>query len=249
MIIDQKKSNNFYAKLSKEKAGSTESAGRRAEDEGIEPRIFEDILSKLEITEGQSILDIGCGCGPITNMLLDFSKENKSSLHLIDVPEVIENIDTKGFDCKLTSGVFPEVLGTQTEEKYDVIIVYSVLHYVEDPALFIESCVRLLKSQGRLLIGDIPNVNKKGRFLASEFGHIFDSNYKKVDPDSLPRYKDHNDFVEKNKDSLNMKLSDSFLISQIEKYRQEGFNAFIVQQNKALPFSFTREDLIIEALS
>ncbi len=57
--------------------------------------------------------------------------------------------------------------------KFDCVLIYSVIHYLDnyDRALkFILKAASLLKSGGRMLVGDIPNRSKQKRFLKSELG-------------------------------------------------------------------------------
>ena len=57
--------------------------------------------------------------------------------------------------------------------KYERILLYSVIHYTDQPKELIFSALAHLAPGGMLLIGDIPNISRKGRFLATEHGRIF----------------------------------------------------------------------------
>jgi SAM-dependent methyltransferase len=172
----------------------------------------------------------------------------------MDVGEIIESInanvipsiDLVESSFKLIKGYFPEDY-LFDEQRFDRILLYSVLHYTDDPYMVIDKALTLLKPYGKLLLGDLPNINQKGRFLSSEKGKIFEAEYKKVPVNKLPVYKDHADFVNKMKADENYySLLNDELIYKIQKsYTEQGYDVFILPQPNELPFSKTRHDILI----
>jgi hypothetical protein len=103
----------------------------------------------------------------------------------------------------------------------------------------------MLRPGGRLLIGDIPNLDKKGRFLVTESGRRFDAGYKKVSEDSLPRYANHRDFTKQALANGAPPLDDEFVIDVVAAYRRRGFQAYVLEQPDNLSLNFTREDILL----
>lgn len=212
--------------------------------------ILNDILHKIGDKKIKRVLDIGCGCGDLTGSILEHAAREKWQLSLLDNEDVLNRMEhhyaslLDQIEHEKISGAFPH---HQIENnKYDLILVYSVLHYVDEPEHFIQKAFDLLDTDGLLFVGDIPNLSQKGRFLMSDFGKKFDASYKGIPIDQLPTYDSHHDFVEKNKSSPF--INDNLLLSIMKVFRDKGHNSYILPQNVNLPFGRTREDLLIRKL-
>ena len=227
--------------------------GRLVENENVLNFIVEDILEKLNIVPGMSFLDIGCGSGDLTLLLISRLQKLDCDITLLDFPKVIEeleeNMNREGMSfnkVNFIKSTFPVSDSTFTTKKYSRILAYSVIHYSEIPESFIEQAVFLLNEQNcSLLIGDVPNVNYNGRFLCSEFGKKFESNYKNIDLSELPVFRDHKDYAEKT-NNQNKLICDDLIVKTFAMYRSKGYDVFVINQKKSLPFSFSREDLLIK---
>jgi cyclopropane fatty-acyl-phospholipid synthase-like methyltransferase len=250
----KKKWFEHYSKLSLNPDPNTLASGRHSNDSKKEKFILADIIAKLTIEPNDSILDIGCGYGLVAFDMLQFAILNKSSLTLMDFPNVIDalqkyieknNISTD--NIQFIKGIFPEDCPIQFNNSFDKIISYGVILYTKQPDYFIDEAIKLLKPNGKLLIGDVTNVNKKGRFLASSFGRAFDANYKGIDISDIKLYPSHLNFVKeaKKSESINTLLNDEFILRVIKKYRKLGYDVYVLPQNNTLPFSYTREDILI----
>lgn len=122
--------------------------------------------------------------------------------------------------------------------KMDFIIVYSVLAmivYHANLINFIDSCVELLKSGGRLLIGDIQNLSKKKRFLSSQKGIEFHKKWSHSD--EMPDIKYN--VLEK------QMIDDSVVFLILQRYRNFGCETYLLEQSENLPLNNTREDILI----
>lgn len=102
------------------------------------------------ISEGQKILDIGCGTG-------EFLKKIKSKTENIYGLE----LNDRGCELSRKAGikVFQETIQGHSKnniEAYDVVCFFQVLEHIYDVRSFIESAVKVLKKGGRLIIG-VPN--------------------------------------------------------------------------------------------
>jgi 2-polyprenyl-3-methyl-5-hydroxy-6-metoxy-1,4-benzoquinol methylase len=249
LSTNQDKAIEIYSNLAKKNDNPTKLAGRYEKDEGVESLILSDILHKLNIEQNNSVLDIGCGCGVLTHLFIEKLKILDCKVTFFDIPEVIKKLDYElDYHKNLTfkSGLFPESYNSNSEpNKFDKICIYSVLQCTDNPEEFIDEAVKMLNSPGRLLIGDIPNINKKGRFLSSEFGRSFDANYHGVKISEVKHFKSHLDYASKVKDQ-NDKINDELILKIFHKYRLLGHDVYILPQKSYMPFSHTREDLIIE---
>ena len=249
MKTNQKKALEHYSKLAKSNINPTALAGRNHEDSGKETEILNDILYKLEIKTNDSILDIGCGCGPLTHQLAERLIKLRCKITFFDISDVIYRLQSEiqsPNNINFITGIFPPKESTELyNQKFDKICIYSVMQCTDDPEKFIDKAVSLLNPQGKILIGDIPNINKKGRFLASKFGRKFDANYRGLKISEVEKYSDHIDYQSRVKNQ-NILINDKFINHIIDKYRLLGLNVYITPQNASLPFAYTREDMILE---
>ena len=103
--------------------------------------------------------------------------------------------------------------------------------------------MRLLRAGGRLLIGDLPNISKKGRFLASASGRRFDAEYKGVPLETLPVYDSHHDLPSASlaQPETSWVTRSDLIIDVMRRYRHQGYDVYILEQPLGLPFCYTRE--------
>ena len=206
--------------------------------------IFDDVVEKLKLkdTNVKTILDIGCGCSTLVELIIDFSHNQTKSLFLVDSEEMLASIDAGAKlaspDLKLIPGCFPDVeLDDEVySNKFDAILVYSVIQYpfLEGSIFsFIHKCVDLLNVGGRLLIGDIPNYSKRERFLASESGQEFLNQNAIISQNILTDHKQSE------------RIDDSIIFSILQRYRSFGCETYLLEQAPELPFSNRREDILI----
>ncbi len=205
----------------------------------IDKHIFEDIINKLDIRESNNlkILDLGCGCSNLVYNIIDFCSSNKHEIHLIDGKNTLDNI--KNDYCQKHIGFFPDSFKdfiSSNKEKFDVIIAYSVIqHIYENPKanvnIFIDTLLSLLKHEGKLLIGDIPNSSKQNRFINT-------SNGKKLHKLWNIQPKKHNSLKEQ-------RIDDAFILGIINRYRNYNYNTYLLPQPNTLPMNYVREDILI----
>jgi 2-polyprenyl-3-methyl-5-hydroxy-6-metoxy-1,4-benzoquinol methylase len=209
--------------------------------EGYEEAIFSSICANLPaLTKEKSVIaDIGCGCSNLTRMFLAQAEQYQQTWLLADSAEMLANLpDAKNIEK--IPGIFPQTLEkfAQRKGKIDAIIIYSVLHHVmleQNPFQFLDAAVSLLAMGGRLLVGDIPNSSKRERFFSSEQGKNFHKNFMQTDQDPIIT-------------PLTLKadtIDDGILIGILQRYRNAGFEAYILPQPENLPMHNRREDLLI----
>ena len=205
--------------------------------------ICEDICEKLSLNKSDDIFDIGTGDGKIINYL---SKKCKSAT-TIDSEEVINRTNHSKKIIYLKGNIHEE--GKKIKKRFDKILVYSVVQYfrnVKEVVTFINLCLRLLKDEGVILIGDIPNQDMDLRYQNSK-------NYKKQSRNfdkkrKLYISKLEKDFFSNNKVKT-IQFTDKILFSLLKKFNTLNYECYILPQNDNLPYSVKRVDLLIRKRS
>jgi SAM-dependent methyltransferase len=209
--------------------------------EGAEERIFESIVALVELNRRSGLLvaDIGCGCGALTRLLIDFCAVHGDELVLVDSAEMLDQLPD-GKHVRKLPGRFPDPgLGMDRyAANADAVIVYSVLQYVFVEASvfdFVDAALGLLAPGGALLIGDVPNVSKRKRFFASESGAAFHRAFMDTtnDPDV--------DFSVIERGSID----DAVILGLLARSRAQGFDAYLLPQPPDLRLANRREDILV----
>ena len=234
----QKKSNKSYKNLTKnKKVLPTEKAGRYKWQQGKEIIIFNDIKKKLIFKKNDNFLDIGCGCGPLTDLLVNYCQKNNINVTLCDIPPIIDLLKKKFKRFKNIEYIDQEFQKIKIINKYDKILCYSVIQCVDSPLNFTKKIISLINEKGKVLIGDIPNINKKFRFLQSEFGW----KYEKNNFSNKITFKQFKKITKQNK-----KIDDDYILKILLYCRKLNKSSNVIKQNQNLPFSYTREDILVE---
>ena len=211
--------------------------------EGKEDLIFADVRRKLTNLEkqGQTILDIGPGCSGPAFSLIEWCRQHRHRLVLIDSQEMLSRLPDEAFVEKF-SGKYPAECGDIVEKycgRIDAVICYSVLHYVfveTNLFDFLDHSLSLLADGGEMLIGDIPNQSQRKRFFSSRNGVKFHQAFTGTN--------------EKPEVSFNSvetgKRDDSVLIGIILRARAAGYDAYLLPQPSDLPMANRREDILIK---
>jgi 2-polyprenyl-3-methyl-5-hydroxy-6-metoxy-1,4-benzoquinol methylase len=209
---------------------------------GFEDVIFHDIRQKLrKIGEPRGrVVDIGCGCGGLTDRIRQNSNALDQTLVLVDSPEMLHLQPDSAGQVKV-AGRFPENFDSVSQvvpSGADAIICYSVLHYVVmdmDPLWFIDCIVALLAPGGAALIGDIPNASKRHRFFSSAAGVAFHRAFTASDTlPALPPLK-----------GGPAQIDDTVLARLVGRAQEGGCHAYVVPQAAGLPMENRRDDMLI----
>lgn len=129
------------------------------------------IAGSLDITKQSRVLELCCGNGVIIGNISDQCKEAIG----VDYSEELLNQLQNSFKNKNLSVVSSNVLDFKIKESaFDAIILYfSLQHFNErDSYLLIEKCIKGLKPKGKILIGDIPDLDKKWHYVNQPNYHI-----------------------------------------------------------------------------
>jgi hypothetical protein len=208
---------------------------------GRDDDILKDVLGKLSglSNPGKLVLDIGCGCSDLPKLLLEFCRENKHRAVLVDSQEMLDLVPNHPSGVKI-AGAFPQNVDAirAQADKYDAILIYSVAQVVFAEAnlfAFLDAAVALLDHGGQMLVGDMPNASMRRRFLASPAG-----------------CKHHRENYDANSDPvvdfntlLSGELDDGIVLGCLARYRNAGYNAYVMPQSANLGMANRREDLLI----
>lgn len=203
--------------------------------------IFQNVAANLPLLKERNkvVLDIGAGCGDLPQMMIDHGRERGHKLLLVDSQEMLDHLPNDDFIQKFPA-YFPqcEPLFADYVSKVDVILVYSVLHYVFIDGNvwdFLDRSLELLAEGGQMLIGDIPNVSKRRRFFSSSNGVRFHKDFMKTQ--APPEV--HFNRIERHR------IDDSVIIGLVSRARSQGFDAYVLPQPPDLPMANRREDVVI----
>lgn len=217
---------------------TTELAGRYPSQVNGEKEILVDVIQKLQIQPPDCLLEIGCGPGQLL-IPLSFLVHEATG---IDHPEVCSVLEKRfrSENLKVVAGNFIDL--EFPDQSFDKILCYSVISTLSASELdgFVVKALSLLRPGGQMLIGDVANVDKKSRFLASETGQAFEDDWRKknlssttIDPAALLIDRDR------------VIITDEVVIGLVRLIRQMGFHCYVMPQPETLPWGRTREDLLI----
>ena len=205
--------------------------------EGFDKVILQDIKNKINWDSAGSLIDIGCGCGDLTELLIKDVGQSGKQILLVDSSDVLNQIEQSPYVNKVI-GRFPDN-GDEIKQNglVDVVICYSVFHYVfleGNPFDFIEQALGLLKPGGRFLLGDIPNVTKRNRFLLTPEGETFHQELMQTSE----KPKISSSIIEHGK------IDDGFIMGLLSRYRNFGVETYLLPQPTSLPLANSREDIL-----
>jgi 2-polyprenyl-3-methyl-5-hydroxy-6-metoxy-1,4-benzoquinol methylase len=227
-----------YGRKAHQGLSHAEIAGRYTFQAGAERFILRDVLVKLELSRHDDLIEIGCGTG---NLLLPMASRVRS-VSGVDHPDLLVRLKARAplSGVRLIPGNFLDV---KIPGSYSKVLIYSVIHYLSSKAellRFLDKAAALLKPGGTMLVGDVPNADRKVRFLASAFG-------KKVQRDWSRRVRRAGEATHSPEapDRRLVKLDDAVLLEVLRHFRRKGLEAYALPEPADLPFSFTREDLLI----
>lgn len=210
--------------------------------------IVPEIVAKLDLRPEHRLLEIGFGTGSLITRLA----EHVDEVYGIDHPACVSRLENAmPGNVSLIAGRWPEARPPGT---FDRIVAYSVLQYLEDQTTaerFVEACVDALADDGALMIGDLPNEDGKRRLRATAAGQAFEAEWSRRVAQSEQDVPDvavlHEIFTRVTR--TEPFIDDAFVLDTLRRYRQRGYEAYVVPQGRDLPFSQTREDILIRRRS
>lgn len=209
--------------------------------EGAAAAIFSSLLSCLPTlrANGRLVMDIGPGCSELPRMLAAHCAEQSHQLILVDNPEMLEQLPDAPFIRKVAAE-YPSLSNetlAELEGRVDVITCYSVFHYIFPVCplhRFVDTSLRLLAPDGVMLVGDIPNFDKKNRFFSTSAGRAF---HRENSGDGTLPNLDRGLHVNW--------IDDAAVFDLMHRVRASGSESYLLPQDPSLPFANRREDLLI----
>lgn len=130
---------------------------------------------------------------------------------------------------------------------FEKILVYSVVQYMsglEAIEAFIRKACHYLAPGGRMLVGDLPNESRKARFLTSREGKQANEVWRRsIESETSTRTPASLSSVPPI--DVRTAIDDFAIMRLVLTIRTWGLEAFILPQGHNLPFSNTREDILI----
>lgn len=126
---------------------------RRAADPA-QRAILESCLADLAVADAARVIELGCGTGPVARRFAEL--DAVAAVHGVDpAPGMIEHARglARGIDGLSFAVARGECTG-EPSESYDIVVLYTVLSHVADPAGLLAEARRLLKPDGQLAICD-----------------------------------------------------------------------------------------------
>ncbi|UZE97554.1 class I SAM-dependent methyltransferase [Alkalimarinus alittae] len=179
-------------------------------------------LEFLRKHHAKNILEIGCGLRPLYEYYTDFD-----SLVIVEPSEdfCAEVKRLKPANVILMEGVFDGALVEKLKEKFDFIVISSLLHELDNPAELVKAAISVASPETFFHI-NVPNAKSFHRLLALKMG-LISSLYEKSERQH--RYQQNTTF---DLDSLTKLLKECGLI--IESKGSIFIKPFTHQQMQAL---------------
>lgn len=208
---------------------------------GKEEVIFRNIVANLPLLNDREkvVLDVGPGCTDLPLMMVQLCRERGHTLLLVDSEEMLAHLPDDGFIQKFPA-YYPQCdpLFRDYTSSVDVVLAYSVLHYVFIEGNvwdFLDRSLELLAEGGQMLIGDIPNLSKRRRFFGSANGIKFHKEFMKTQTPPEVRF----NRIERHF------IDDSVILALLGRARNQGFDAYVLPQPPDHPMANRREDVLI----
>jgi cyclopropane fatty-acyl-phospholipid synthase-like methyltransferase len=205
-------------------------------------KIAPDIASKLCLERHHRLLEIGFGSGVVLTPLANYVDEAIG----IDQDAYVERLHSSASDnISLVKGTWPR---SKPHGTFDRIVIYSVLHYLKDQGsaiAFVDAATEVLRIGGAILVGDLPNEDAWSRFACTPFGRQFEAEWRKktLDCDDPEVEEMRNIFA--HAENTKWHIDDRFILDLVRRYRARGLEAYVLPQDRDLPFGHVREDVLI----
>lgn len=156
--------------------------------------LLERMLSRVTISEGKSLLDVGCGLGGTINYL--DNRHRGCTFIGLNIDEAQLAIARK----KLIAGNRNRVHFTKADacalpfrdDCFTVVLCVESIFHFPDRQRFFRECARVLKPGGMLVISDFVPINHLGKWFdrAERATHFVGRMYGRIDVNiSAPRYR------------------------------------------------------------
>lgn len=208
---------------------------------GSEEAIFADIVAKLPALaeSGKVVVDIGCGCGPLAQLMMSHCAKYNHRLIMVDSAEMLGLLSPPS-GTELRAQRFPQDTSFLKEfgGAVDAALLYSVIQHEfisGDLWSMFDAVCMLLSGGGRALLGDIPNRSMRTRLFSSETGRAFHRAFTGSDSEPpIPPY-----------GLTPGEMDDAVVLSLLTRARNQGIHGYVLPQPDELPFFNRREDILL----
>ena len=111
----------------------------------------ERILREMNIKQGDTLIDFGCGIGYFSIPALDFIGEQGTVIAVDVSKEMLQELVKRSGHRKNLKIIHGDSLIGLTA---DIILLSMVLHEVDNPKEFLQTCFTALKPYGRVIVID-----------------------------------------------------------------------------------------------
>ena len=111
----------------------------------------ERILQEMNIQQGETIIDFGCGIGYFSIPALDFVGDDGTVIAVDVSQEMIQELVKRAGHRKNLKIVHADSLIGLTADR---ILLSMVLHEIKNPKEFLQTCFTALKPYGRVIVID-----------------------------------------------------------------------------------------------
>jgi len=119
--------------------------------------VNKELINSLDIESNQKIVDLGCGSGGITNLILEkLSRSNSNNFSIIAVDsselslkEAKNNLKTISDSILSFVQSRYEEFSSKLKEKVDLVVLCNAIHYLDDKELVIKDVMKILKPNGK----------------------------------------------------------------------------------------------------
>lgn len=161
----------FWEKQGSQFKGKNKNLGVQRSRSGVPSSLEEDaklmshIYSMINLKASDDVLELFCGNGLIT---IPLSKKCKSVLAVDFSENLIDEIHSLRLENVET--VMENVMKLDySSRRFDIVIAYAGIQYLseQEVAQLMTKIIECIKPGGTLLIGDIPDVEKRWQFIST----------------------------------------------------------------------------------